>query len=404
MKNLWNAPTQTFVRVRVASLAFVLLACLLCLSGYSRAQAPVARFARHRGQGARRCSRNSRWSRKSSSLAASTACLPMRFRRSSFRASRCQTPRSACAPGDRRRPMPAAQPWLPPGIATLRKDLGESLGRDARARGVNFLLGPGVNIARSPVSGRNFEYLSEDPYLNGALVVPYIEGVQSQGVSATVKHYALNNQEYNRHNVDVTADERTMREIYLPAFEAAVTKGHVDAVMDSYNLINGVARHAERFPEPESAQGRVGISRRADVGLGRDLRRRSRSKQRTRSRNAIAALHERADAGGRREERHGEGVDDRRQGAAAVPRGAALRLARSPAIRSRRFNLLRRRSRGCAERRARRASRCSRTTATLCPSMQRRSRPSPSLVRTHGRQSQAAVDRPRRRHLSRSAS
>ncbi len=119
------------------------------------------------------------------------------------------------------------------------RTLGESLGRDARARGVNFLLGPGVNIARSPVSGRNFEYLSEDPYLNTKLVVPYIKGVQSQGVSATVKHYALNNQEYNRHNVDVEVDERTMREIYLPAFEAAVTRGHVGSVMDSYNLING---------------------------------------------------------------------------------------------------------------------------------------------------------------------
>jgi beta-glucosidase len=119
------------------------------------------------------------------------------------------------------------------------RKLGEGLGRDARARGVNFLLGPGVNIARSPVSGRNFEYLSEDPFLNSALVVPYIEGVQSQGVSATVKHFALNNEEYNRHNVDVEVDERTMREIYLPAFEAAVTKAHSDAVMDSYNLING---------------------------------------------------------------------------------------------------------------------------------------------------------------------
>jgi beta-glucosidase len=119
------------------------------------------------------------------------------------------------------------------------RKLGESLGRDARARGVHFLLGPGVNIARSSVNGRNFEYLSEDPFLNAGLAVPYIEGVQSQGVSATVKHFALNNEEYNRHNVDVTADERTERELYLPAFEAAVTKGHVGAVMDSYNLING---------------------------------------------------------------------------------------------------------------------------------------------------------------------
>jgi beta-glucosidase len=118
--------------------------------------------------------------------------------------------------------------------------LGAGLGKDARARSVHFLLGPGVNIARSPVNGRNFEYLSEDPFLNGALAVPFIEGVQSQGVIATVKHYAVNNQEYNRHNVSSDVDERTLREIYLPAFEAAVTKGHVDAVMNSYNLINGV--------------------------------------------------------------------------------------------------------------------------------------------------------------------
>jgi beta-glucosidase len=126
------------------------------------------------------------------------------------------------------------------------RKLGQSLGKDARARSVNFLLGPGVNIARAPVGGRNFEYLSEDPYLNGALVAPYIEGVQSEGVIATVKHYALNNQEFNRHNASSDVDERTMREIYLPGFEAAVTKGHVDAVMNSYNLVNGV--HATQNP------------------------------------------------------------------------------------------------------------------------------------------------------------
>src|ERR1035438_6888859 len=119
------------------------------------------------------------------------------------------------------------------------RNLGEALGKDARARGVHFLLGPGVNIARASVGGRNFEYLSEDPYLNSILVVPWIEGVQSTGVIATVKHYALNNQEFNRHNASSDMDERTMRELYLPAFEAAVIKGHVDAVMNSYNLING---------------------------------------------------------------------------------------------------------------------------------------------------------------------
>ena len=128
-----------------------------------------------------------------------------------------------------------AATWDP----NFARTLGEALGRDARARGVNFLLGPGVNIARSPINGRNFEYLSEDPYLNAQLDVPYIEGVQSQGVVATVKHFALNNSEFDRHNVDAIVDERTMREIYLPAFEAAVKHGHVDSVMDSYNLVNG---------------------------------------------------------------------------------------------------------------------------------------------------------------------
>ncbi len=136
-----------------------------------------------------------------------------------------------------------AATWDP----NLAREIGESLGRDARARGVNFLLGPGVNIARSPVGGRNFEYLSEDPYLNATLAVPFIEGVQSQGVIATVKHYALNNEEFNRHNASADVDERTMREIYLPAFEAAVTKGHVDAVMNSYNLVNGVHATQNEF-------------------------------------------------------------------------------------------------------------------------------------------------------------
>jgi beta-glucosidase len=143
--------------------------------------------------------------------------------------------------------------------AEFARKLGESLGKDARARGVNFLLGPGVNIARSPVAGRNFEYLSEDPYLNSTLVVPYIQGVQSQGVVATVKHYALNSQEYNRHNVDSEADERTMREMYLPAFEAAVTKGHVDAVMNSYNLINGIHATQNEFLNLKVLKGEWGF-------------------------------------------------------------------------------------------------------------------------------------------------
>lgn len=122
----------------------------------------------------------------------------------------------------------------------LAERVGRGLGEDARARGVKFLLGPGVNIYRAPMNGRNFEYFGEDPYLSARIAVGYIQGVQSQGVVATVKHFALNNQEYDRHGVSSDADERTMREIYLPAFEAAVREGHVGAVMNSYNPINGV--------------------------------------------------------------------------------------------------------------------------------------------------------------------
>jgi len=121
----------------------------------------------------------------------------------------------------------------------LAQRVGTEIGRDARAKGVHFLLGPGVNIYRAPMNGRNFEYLGEDPYLASRIAVGYINGVQSQGVSATIKHYMGNNSEYDRHNVDSMIDERTMREIYLPVFEAAVKEAHVGAVMNSYNLTNG---------------------------------------------------------------------------------------------------------------------------------------------------------------------
>ncbi len=121
----------------------------------------------------------------------------------------------------------------------LAQRVGASLGLDARARGVNFLLGPGVNIYRAPMNGRNFEYFGEDPYLTSRIAVNYIEGVQSEDVIATVKHFAANNSEYDRHNVNSVVDERTLRELYLPAFEAAVKEAKVGAVMDSYNLLNG---------------------------------------------------------------------------------------------------------------------------------------------------------------------
>jgi len=122
----------------------------------------------------------------------------------------------------------------------LAKQLGIALGRDCRSRGVNFLLGPGVNIARAPMCGRNFEYLGEDPFLSSSLVSNTIKGIQSQGVVATVKHFAANNQEYDRNNISSDIDERTLQEIYLPAFKAAVQIANVGAVMSSYNLLNGV--------------------------------------------------------------------------------------------------------------------------------------------------------------------
>jgi beta-glucosidase len=122
----------------------------------------------------------------------------------------------------------------------LASHIGETIGEDARARGVHFMLGPGVNIYRAPLNGRNFEYFGEDPFLASRIAVAYIKGMQSQGVSATIKHFVGNNSEFDRHNVDTIIDERTMREIYLPVFEAAVKEAHVGAIMDSYNLTNGL--------------------------------------------------------------------------------------------------------------------------------------------------------------------
>jgi beta-glucosidase len=123
--------------------------------------------------------------------------------------------------------------------ASLALDYGASLGRDARARGVGILLAPGVNIIRVPQNGRNFEYLSEDPYLAGVFASQIVTGIQSQGVAATVKHFAANSQETNQGTIDEQISERALREIYLPAFHAAVAKGHVWAVMNAANQING---------------------------------------------------------------------------------------------------------------------------------------------------------------------
>lgn len=121
----------------------------------------------------------------------------------------------------------------------LAERVGAAMGRDARARGISFLLGPGVNIYRAPQNGRNMEYYGEDPYLAGRTAVGLIDGIQSQGVVATIKHYAGNNSEYDRRQLDSEIAPRPLHEIYLRAFEMAVKQGHVGAVMSSYNLLDG---------------------------------------------------------------------------------------------------------------------------------------------------------------------
>ena len=116
---------------------------------------------------------------------------------------------------------------------------GRSIGEEARYRKKDILLGPGINICRTPLNGRNFEYMGEDPYLAGQMVVPYVQGVQENGVAACVKHYAVNNQEFQRTQSNSVVDDRTLYEIYLPAFKAAVVEGNAWSIMGSYNLYNG---------------------------------------------------------------------------------------------------------------------------------------------------------------------
>ena len=123
---------------------------------------------------------------------------------------------------------------------TLAQRVGNSIGKESRARNNHIMLGPAMNIHRAPMNGRNFEYLGEDPYLAGSIASMYIKGMQQEGVMATAKHYMANFQEYDRHTVSSDMDERTLREIYLPAFQASVTDGHLAAIMTSYNLVNGI--------------------------------------------------------------------------------------------------------------------------------------------------------------------
>ncbi|HEY5786903.1 MAG TPA: glycoside hydrolase family 3 N-terminal domain-containing protein, partial [Microlunatus sp.] len=128
-----------------------------------------------------------------------------------------------------------ASAWNP----ELLRRVGQALAQEARAANLSVILGPGINMKRSPLCGRNFEYFSEDPFLTGELAVGIVDGIQSLGVGTSVKHYAANNQETDRLRVDTLVDERALREIYLPAFERVVTASQPWSVMCSYNKVNG---------------------------------------------------------------------------------------------------------------------------------------------------------------------
>ena len=131
-------------------------------------------------------------------------------------------------------------------VALVERE-GKAIAQEVKALGRDMILGPTVNINRVPLWGRNFEGYGEDPFLAGQLAVAYIRGVQGEGVIPSVKHFAANNEEFERHRVNATIDERTLHEIYLPAFKAAVQQGGVWTVMSAYNKLNWGALRGERL-------------------------------------------------------------------------------------------------------------------------------------------------------------
>lgn len=156
--------------------------------------------------------------------------------------------------------------YLPVGIClsstwnkALGYEYGSVLGSEAKERGKNVILGPGVNIIRSPLNGRNFEYLSEDPYLTSAMAVGYVKGVQDQGIAACVKHYAANNQETDRHTIDAIVSKRALHEIYFPAFKATVKEAGTWSIMGAYNKVNGQHTTHHEYLNNEILKGEWGF-------------------------------------------------------------------------------------------------------------------------------------------------
>ena len=180
--------------------------------------------------------------------------------------------------------------------------------------GRHILLGPAVNIHRSPLCGRNFEYMGEDPFLASTMVVPLIEGIQSQQVLATIKHFACNNQEWDRHNVSSEVDERTLQEIYLPAFKAAVQKAKAGCVMCAYNLVNGVHCTENDYLLDKILKQEWGFDGIIMSDWGVHSQRSRGGKCRARPGNAgPGKLMNRDNLEACHQGRHGEGIDHRRK-------------------------------------------------------------------------------------------
>ena len=173
-------------------------------------------------------------------------------------------------PGDTATALPAAIALGASFNPALARAAGELLGREARARGLNVMLAGGINLARDPRNGRNFEYLSEDPLLSATLAAESIAGIQSQGVISTIKHFSLNCNETNRHWLDAVIDPAAHRESDLLAFEIAIERARPGSVMTGYNKVNGVYAGGNRELLEDDAQGRLGLPGLGDVRLGRD--------------------------------------------------------------------------------------------------------------------------------------
>src|ERR1700728_3343485 len=166
-------------------------------------------------------------------------------------------------PRDLLRGQPAT--CFPPAVATastwdpsLLRRMGEALGDECRSVDISVLLGPGINLKRSPLGGRNFEYFSEDPLLAGVLATEWVRGLQSRGVGASLKHYAVNNQETDRMRVSADVDERTLRELYLRAFQRVVTQARPWTVMCAYNRVTGVYASQHRWLLTDILRGEWG--------------------------------------------------------------------------------------------------------------------------------------------------